>query len=86
LKEEINETRDTVNQLADQFQKKAYIQKCEICGKIDHSKESYPNRLIAQSNFTWSYFMLFKPIVPQCMPFDLDGDDNNGDYDEKNNK
>src|SRR5437879_1251246 len=47
LEEGINETRDTVNQLANQFQRKAYIQKCEICGKTGHSKGSYPNRSIA---------------------------------------
>ncbi len=52
LKEGINKTQDIVNQLADQFQRKAYIWKCGICEKTDHSKESCSNRLIAQSNFT----------------------------------
>ena len=52
LEEEINKTQDTVNQLADQFQRKAYIQKCEICEEMDYSKGSYSNRSIAQSNFT----------------------------------
>ncbi len=47
LEEEINKTQDTVNQLADQFQRKAYIQKCEICEEMDYSKGSCPNRLIA---------------------------------------
>ena len=87
LEERINETRDTVNQLADQFQRKAYIQKCGICGETSHSKGSCPNRPIAQSNFTRSYFTPLKPIVSQYTPPDSDGDDNNsGDYDEENNK
>ncbi|RIA88559.1 hypothetical protein C1645_826134 [Glomus cerebriforme] len=34
-----------------------------------------------------SYFMPYKPIVPQCMPPDSDDDDNNSsDYDKENNK
>ena len=87
LEDGINETRDTVNQLADQFQRKAYIRKCGICGEMGHSKGSCPNRPIAQSNFTRSYFTPLKPIVPQCTPPDSDGDDNNsGAYDEENNK
>ncbi|RIA89094.1 hypothetical protein C1645_825335 [Glomus cerebriforme] len=54
---------------------------------MGHSKERCPNRPIAQSNFTQSYFTLLKPIVPQCIPSNSDGDDNNsGDYDEENNK
>jgi len=77
LEDRINETRDTVNQLADQFQRKAYIRKCGICGETGHSKGSCPNRPIAQSNFTRSYFTPLKPIVPQCTPPDSDGDDNN---------
>ena len=64
LEDGINETRDTVNQLADQFQRKAYIRKCGICGETGHSKGSCPNRPIAQSNFTQSYFTPLKPIVP----------------------
>ena len=47
LEEGINETRDTVNQLADQLQRKAYIRKCDICGETGHSKGSCPNRQIA---------------------------------------
>ena len=83
LEEGINETRDTVNQLADQFQKKAYIRKCEICGKTGHSKGSYSKGLIAQSNFTQSYFTPLKLIV---LP-DSDGEENDGDdYDEDNNR
>jgi len=54
---------------------------------MSYSKGSYPNRLIVQSNFTQSYFMPLKPIVPQYIPSDSDGDDNNsGNYDEENNK
>jgi len=87
LEDGINETRDTVNQLADQFQKKAYIQKCGICEETGHSKGSYSNRPIAQSNFTQSYFTPLKPIVSQCTPPDSNGDDNNSNaYDEENNK
>ncbi len=87
LEEGINKIQDTVNQLADQFQRKAYVRKCEICWKMCYSKESYLNRLIAQSNFTRSYFTPLKPIVSQCTHPDSDGDDNNsGDYDEENNK
>src|SRR5216110_2587853 len=56
LEKGINETWDTVNQLADQFQRKAYIRKCGICGETGHSKGSCPKRSIAQSNFTRSYF------------------------------
>src|SRR6266496_1826645 len=40
LEEEINETRDTVNQLADQFQRKVYIRKCGICRETGYSKGS----------------------------------------------
>ena len=87
MEDGINETRDTVNQLADQFQRKAYIRKCGICGKTGYSKGSCPNRPIAQFNFTWSYFTPLKPIVPQCMPSDSDGDDDNiGDYDKADNE
>src|SRR6266542_632041 len=58
LEEGINETQNTVNQLADQFQRKAYIRKCGICGEMGHSKGSCPNRPIAQFNFTRLYLML----------------------------
>ena len=81
LEDGINETQDTVNQLADQFQKKAYIRKCGICGETGHSKGNCPNRPIAQSNFTRSYFTPLTPIVPP----DSDGEENEGDgYDENN--
>jgi hypothetical protein len=50
---------------------------------MGHSKGSCPNRPIAQSNFTQSYFTLLKPIVPS----DSDGEENNEDgYDEDNNR
>ena len=45
LEEGINETRNNVNLLADLFQKKAFIQKCGICGKMDHSKGSCPKQI-----------------------------------------
>ncbi len=85
MEEGINETRDTVNQLADQFQRKAYIRKCGICEETSHSKGSCPNRLIAQSNFTRLYLMLLKLIVPQCTPpaSDDDNDNNGGNYEEE---
>ena len=83
LEEGINETQDTVNQLADQFQRKAYIWKCGICEKTGYSKGSCSNRLIAQSNFIQSYFTPLKLIV---LP-DSDGEENDGDdYDEDNNR
>ncbi len=83
LEDGINETRDTVNQLADQFQRKAYIRKCGICGETGHSKGSCPKRPIAQSNFTRSYFTPLKPIVPP----DSDGEENDGDgYDKADNE
>src|SRR6266498_2510761 len=73
LKDGINETQDTVN--------KAYIRKCGICGETGYSKGSCPNRPIAQSNFTQSYFTPLKLIVPQCTPPDSDSNDNNsGSY------
>jgi hypothetical protein len=83
LEEGLEETRNNVNQLADLFQKKAYIRKCGICGETGHSKGSCPNRPVAQSNFTRSYFTPLKPIVPP----DSDGEENDGDgYDEDNNR
>ena len=85
IEEGLEETWNNVNQLADLFQKKAYIQKCGIYWEMGHSKGSCPKRPIAQSNFTRSYFMTLKPIVSQCTPPDSDGDDNNsGSYDEEN--
>ena len=39
IKEGLEETQNNVNQLADLFQKKAYIQKCGICGKRAIAKE-----------------------------------------------
>src|SRR5256714_5780355 len=59
----LEETQNNVNQLANLFQKKAYIQKCEICEKTSHSKGSCSKRPIAQSNFTQSYFTPLTPIV-----------------------
>ena len=56
IEEGLKETQNNVNQLADLFQKKAFIQKCGICEETDHSKGSCPKRPIAQSNFTRSYF------------------------------
>ncbi|PKY19741.1 hypothetical protein RhiirB3_432866 [Rhizophagus irregularis] len=82
MEEGLEETRNNVNQLADLFQKQAYIRKCGICGETGHSKGSCPKRPIAQSNFTRSYFTPLKPIVPP----DSDGEENDGDgYDEENN-
>ncbi|GET56898.1 hypothetical protein GLOIN_2v1778046 [Rhizophagus irregularis DAOM 181602=DAOM 197198] len=82
IEEGLEETQNNVNQLADLFQKQAYIRKCGICGEMGHSKGSCPKRLIAQSNFTRSYFTPLKPIVPP----DSDGEENDGDgYDEENN-
>src|SRR2546423_7954354 len=52
IEEGLEETQDTVNQLTNQFQK-LNIRKCGICGKMNHSKGSCPNRQIARSNFNW---------------------------------
>jgi hypothetical protein len=84
IEEGLEETRNNVNQLADLFQKKAYIRKCGICSETGHSKGNCPNRPVAQSNFTRSlYFTPLKPIVPP----DSDGEENDGDgYDEDNNR
>ncbi|PKC51086.1 hypothetical protein RhiirA1_484589, partial [Rhizophagus irregularis] len=60
--------------LADLFQKKAFIQKCGICGETDYSKVSCPKRPIAQSKFTRLYFTPLTPIVPP----DSDGEKNGG--------
>ena len=82
LEEGLNETRDNMNLLTEEFQK-LNIRKCSICGKTGHSKGSCPNRLIAQSNFTRSYFTPIKPIVPP----NSDDEENGGDgYDEDNNR
>ncbi|CAB4389048.1 unnamed protein product [Rhizophagus irregularis] len=74
IEEGLEETQNNVNQLADLFQKKAFIQKCGICGETGHSKGSCPKRPIAQSKFTRSYFMPLIPIVPS----DSDGEKNGG--------
>ncbi|CAG8771048.1 7184_t:CDS:2, partial [Rhizophagus irregularis] len=69
--------------LADLFQKKAFIQKCGICGETGHSKGSCPKRPIAQSKFTRSYFTPLTLIVPP----DSDGEKNGGGgYDEDDNR
>ena len=82
IEEELEETQNNVNQLADLFQKQAYIRKCGIYGEMRHSKGSCPKRPIAQSNFTRSYFTPLKLIVPP----DSDGEENDGGgYDEENN-
>ncbi|POG61270.1 hypothetical protein GLOIN_2v1705062 [Rhizophagus irregularis DAOM 181602=DAOM 197198] len=79
----LEETRNNVNQLADLFQKKAFIQKCGICGETGHSKGSCPKRPIAQSKFTRSYFTPLTLIVPP----DSDGEKNGGGgYDEDDNR
>ncbi|PKB96641.1 hypothetical protein RhiirA5_434505, partial [Rhizophagus irregularis] len=83
IEEGLEETRNNVNQLADLFQKKAFIQKCGICGETDHSKGSCPKRPIAQSKFTRSYFTPLTPIVPS----DSDGKKNGGGgYDKDDNR
>ncbi|GBC23467.2 hypothetical protein GLOIN_2v1778046 [Rhizophagus irregularis DAOM 181602=DAOM 197198] len=67
----------------DLFQKKAFIQKCGICGETGHSKGSCPKRPIAQSKFTWSYFTPLTPIVP---PDSDDEENGGGNYDEDDNR
>src|SRR3989440_1545414 len=88
IEEGLEETWNNVNQLADLFQKKTYIQKCEICEETGHSKGSYSKRLIVQSNFTQSYFTLLKLIVSQCIPLasDNDNDNNGSSYEEEMKK
>jgi len=82
VEEGVNETRDAVNQLTNQFQK-LNIRKCDICGETDHSKDSCPKRQIARSNFNRGYFKPLTPINFQNTPL---GSDNEGDgYDEENN-
>jgi hypothetical protein len=71
-----------MNLLTEEFQK-LNIRKCSICKETGHSKSNCPNKGIARSNFTRSYFTPLTPIVPQCTP---PGSDNEGDgYDEENN-
>ncbi|UZO09460.1 uncharacterized protein OCT59_029683 [Rhizophagus irregularis] len=83
IEEGLEETRNNVNQLADLFQKKIFIQKCGICEEMGHSKGSCPKRPIAQSKLTRSYFTPLTPIVPP----DSDGEKNGGgDYDEDDNR
>ncbi|CAG8683005.1 7441_t:CDS:2 [Cetraspora pellucida] len=84
LKKAINEDRDAVNQLTNQFQK-VYICKCVICGETGYSKDSCPNRQIARSNFNRSAY--FKPLTPinfQNTPPDSDNEEEG--YDEENNR
>jgi hypothetical protein len=80
IEEGLEETQNNVNQLADLFQKKAYIRKCGICGETGHSKGSCPKRPVAQSNFTRSYFTPLTPIVPP------DSDEENGDNNEEEDR
>ncbi|CAG8551353.1 14951_t:CDS:2, partial [Cetraspora pellucida] len=65
IEEGLNEIQDTINQLADQLQKKVYIKKYEICKETDHSKGKCPNQSMVQSNYTQLYFTSLKPIYPQ---------------------
>ena len=82
FEEGLNETRNNMNLLTEEFQK-LNIRKCSICKETGHSKSNCPNKGIARSNFTRSYFTPFKPIVSS----DLDGEENDGDgYDEDNNR
>ncbi|GES74837.1 hypothetical protein GLOIN_2v1769762 [Rhizophagus clarus] len=82
VEEGINETRDAVNQLTNQFQK-LNIRKCDTCGETGHSKSSCPKQ-IARSNFNQGYFKPLTPINFQNTPSDSDND---GDgYDEENNR
>ncbi|RIB08438.1 hypothetical protein C2G38_2211659 [Gigaspora rosea] len=84
VEEGINETRDAVNQLTNQFQK-VYIGKCDICGETGHSKKNCPNRQIARSNFNQSAY--FKPLTPINFQNTPPGSDNEEDgYDEENNR
>ncbi|CAB4418762.1 unnamed protein product [Rhizophagus irregularis] len=85
VEEGINETRDTVNQLSDLFQKQAYIRKCEICNETGHSKSQCPRR-IAKSNLTRTYFTPLRPIIPQYTHSDEEQDLNGEGYDEEENR
>src|SRR6266496_3780252 len=81
----INETRDAVNQLTNQFQK-LNIHKCDICGETSYSKGSCPNRQTARSNFNRTYFKPLTPINFQNTLPDSDNDeDNSGGYDKVDN-
>ena len=79
VEEGINETRDAVNQLTNQFQK-LNIRKCDICGETGHSKGSCPKQ-IARSNFNRGYFKPLTPINFQNTPPDSDDDS----YEEMDN-
>ncbi|CAG8800591.1 24235_t:CDS:2, partial [Cetraspora pellucida] len=46
IEKELNKTQNTINQLADQLQKKVYIKKYGICGETGHSKGKCPNQLM----------------------------------------
>jgi hypothetical protein len=83
IEEGLDETRDAVNQLTNQFQK-LNIRKCDICGETGHSKGSCPKRQIARSNFNRSYFKPLTPINFQNTP--PDSDEENGDNNEEENR
>ena len=85
IEEGLDETRDAVNQLTNQF-KKLNIRKYDICGETGHSKGSCPNRQTARSNFNRTYFKPLTPINFQNTPPDSDNDeDNSGGYDKVEN-
>ncbi|CAG8770619.1 3403_t:CDS:2, partial [Rhizophagus irregularis] len=46
IEEGLEETQNNVNQLADLFQKKVFIQKCEICEETGHSKGIPPIQMV----------------------------------------
>ncbi|CAG8489604.1 23840_t:CDS:2, partial [Gigaspora rosea] len=84
VEEGINETCNAVNQLTNQFQK-VYIEKCDICGEMGHSKKNCPNIQIARSNFNRSAY--FKPLTPINFQNTHPVSDNEEDgYDEENNR
>ena len=72
VEEGINETRESVNQLTEEFQ------------KLNIRKPVARSHLSKASNFNRSYFTPLKPINPQYASPDLN-DDNGGGYDEDNN-
>ncbi|GES92388.1 hypothetical protein GLOIN_2v1778046 [Rhizophagus clarus] len=78
----INETRDAVNQLTNQFQK-LNIRKCDICGETGYSKGSCPNKQIARSNLNRSYFKPLIPIDYQNTPLNSDNEEDG--YDKVDN-
>ncbi|CAG8764491.1 6553_t:CDS:2, partial [Cetraspora pellucida] len=86
IEEGLNETRDTINQLADQLQKKVYIKKCGICGETGHSKGKCPNQPTVQSNYTRSYFTSLKPIYPQYTPPNSDDSEEDEVTESKQNE